>query len=282
MTERFLVLRALLIAALALSVFACSRQSPSGPTQVTQTPTFSGEGFVGDTAFRAVIGARVEVLDGENAGVFAITDDQGKFTITTPDKFSAGFSVRVTKDGYVPATKMVACAVGCLVITLQSVAAAVDVMGTYTLTLVAADTCSAQLPDALRTRTYTVTISPTPLGGVPPGPFGAVVSGGLFLPDHNSLVVGVAGTYVAVGVVDDDYADGLVEQVAPAAYLNIVGGAHFSVETSGLSTISAPFDGRFGYCVSGTAPVSSFHSCWTDHPSSECASANHRLILARR
>jgi hypothetical protein len=164
------------------------------------------------------------VLDGENAGVFAITDDQGKFTITTPDKFSAGFSVRVTKDGYVPATKMVACAVGCLVITLQSVAAAADVMGTYTLTLVAADTCSAQLPDALRTRTYTVTISPTPVGGVPLGPFGAVVSGGLFLPDHNSLVVGVAGTYVAVGVVDDDYADGLVEQVAPAAYLNIVGG----------------------------------------------------------
>jgi hypothetical protein len=57
MTGRFLIPRELLIAELAVTVFACSRQSPSGPTQVTQTPTFSVTGAVVDTAFRTVIGS---------------------------------------------------------------------------------------------------------------------------------------------------------------------------------------------------------------------------------
>jgi hypothetical protein len=210
-----------------------------------------------------------------------------------PGHFSAAFSVRVTKDGYVPATKMVACAAGCstaqspeaqVVITLQSLAASVDVTGTYTLTLVADTACAAQLPDALRTRTYTAAISPAPVHGFPPGSFAATLSCAVFLPGNNTLIVGVAGSYVTVDNVDEE---GLVELVTPATYLSIFFARPLtSVETPGTSTISAPFDGSFRYCVSGAtlAPAPSLYSCLTEHPiaTAECVSANHRLILARQ
>jgi hypothetical protein len=203
-----------------------------------------------------------------------------------PSKFTTGFNVRVTKDGYVPATKMVAAAHPdvSLSVTLQSLAAPADMTGNYTLTLAADTACASQLPEGLRTRTYAATISPGSFWGSLPGMFSGTVSGGSFLPDHNAFVTGVAGDDVGFSIVDDDNADGVVERVDPSSYLNLVGSAHATIGPTGVATISALFDGRFEYCVGSGSPTgdTSFYTCSTSHPVARCSSKNHHLILTRR
>ena len=63
-------------------------------------------GFVGDTTARPLVGAKVEVLDGPDAGSFAAANDSGWFTLI--GALADTTRLRVTKDGHVTATGTIA------------------------------------------------------------------------------------------------------------------------------------------------------------------------------
>jgi hypothetical protein len=60
-------------------------------------------GYVGDTAFRSLAGARIEVLDGPQAGMSATSDSNGQFSLT--GLFDSATAFRATLAGYVGATR---------------------------------------------------------------------------------------------------------------------------------------------------------------------------------
>ena len=67
--------------------------------------SFVVRGAVNDTAFRPVGQARLEVVDGPQAGAVTTSDESGGYAFTTT--FTESFTLRASKDGYVPATARV-------------------------------------------------------------------------------------------------------------------------------------------------------------------------------
>src|SRR6478752_9708762 len=93
---------------------ACGRSSaPSAPSPVSPTapqptpPPSSGitfmRGTVSDTAFRSLAGARVEVLDGPQAGMSTTTDSDGGFSFN--GSFDVATRFRASKEGHVTDTE---------------------------------------------------------------------------------------------------------------------------------------------------------------------------------
>lgn len=157
----------------------------------------------------------------------------------------------------------------------------VSIAGEYTLTLIANSVCD--LPTEMGTRTYAATISPH----VDPNRaantwFDVALSGAPFLDDYRSFAIGVAGGDVVFSF-DSGEGPELVEQVAPNAYLAVSGFATASVQTSRVSTISAPFEGLIEHCVLNM-PMGPLYSCAPGQTIAHagCPSKNHRLILTRR
>lgn len=87
-----------------VTLSACgSTPPPSAPTQ-----SFVVAGVIHEsvpTENVPVAGARVEVQGGLDAGAFAITDSSGRFRLEVK---AAGFTLLVTKDGYDPASSVIA------------------------------------------------------------------------------------------------------------------------------------------------------------------------------
>src|SRR6186997_2568047 len=75
----------------------------AGASQVQVQQPQNVAGYVGDTAFRSLAGARVEVLDGPQAGTSITTGDNGQFSYTLPS--AAAVTLRASKDGYIALTK---------------------------------------------------------------------------------------------------------------------------------------------------------------------------------
>ena len=147
--------------------------SPVAPRQGTETPStpgsVSGElisGTVSDSALRPLAGARVELLDGPQAGMAATSDAEGGFSIRGTVDDTTRF--RASKDGYVAGTEIIlpfcdSCSPKRWVhLYLKVLDAPVALAGDYTLTFVADSTC-ANLPAEIRTRRYAVTIGPAVL-----------------------------------------------------------------------------------------------------------------------
>src|SRR5262245_22667679 len=72
-----------------------------GPT--TPNNGFTLSGIVTDIAARPIADARVEVMDGPQAGVFVTTSATGQYAL--PPRFSAATTIRVSKEGYITATQ---------------------------------------------------------------------------------------------------------------------------------------------------------------------------------
>lgn len=91
---------------------------------------------------------------------------------------------------------------------------------------------------------------------------------------------------VTADYINFDLSDNFIlEEVSPDAYLTIGGVGGTSVNTSVVSTISAPFQGTFDYCETKAEPdEDNNYSCLPDQASAHarCSSKNHRLILTRR
>jgi hypothetical protein len=254
-------------------------------------------GFVLDTGFRVVGGARVEVIDGPQAGMSSTVDATGTFSLT--GTFDSTTRFRATKDGYVTATQTWSCSVDTCggqgaspwlgFYLASSLAAPVDIAGDYTLTFIADSACT-DLPDEVRTRTYEATIVPSSIPNIPADTaFKVTVAGASFLSGFADFGIGVVGDHVDLWL-DGGHDPPLVEQLAPNTYLAFSGNATVSVAAP-ISSISASLDGWIDYCVLKT-PMGSHYNCGTDNTGAvvtgqavtraHCDSTNHRLILTRR
>ena len=215
-----------------------------------------------DTANRYIAGAIVEVVDGPEAGKSATSDATGGFVLT--GRLDDTTLFRATKEGHFAATqhwRRNSFGPPWLGFALDVLAPPVNIAGVYTLTFIADSACAAALPAELRTRTYAATITP----GMSNTGYIIGVSGAVFGPQHNWFSVGVAGDYLGFWLGDEH----LVEVLAANTYFELSGAAAASVGTSGVSTISASFDGVFDYRAQGFTHA-------------RCESKNHQLILTRR
>src|SRR3954466_16380867 len=95
---------------LTLSLTACrgsdsAATAPSSKVAVTAAPqpnpaasTVAMRGTVSDSAFRYIPGARIEVLDGAQAGATTVSDTQGQFSFSGTIDDNTRF--RASSDGY--------------------------------------------------------------------------------------------------------------------------------------------------------------------------------------
>ena len=172
--------------------------------------------------YRPVGGARIEVLDGPQTALSAISDSKGEFSLT--GLFDDTTRFRATGDGHLPETEKWGpfCA-PChpnhwIFFTLGVDRAVREHRWRYTLTFVADSACSA-LPDELRVRTYAATVAPLPTASDPQGSslFKVSMKGVPFLENYSTFRIGVVGDYL--GFPDDDGAT-LVEPLGPDTYLS--------------------------------------------------------------
>jgi hypothetical protein len=274
---------------------------PMGPTTSTTTPTATTapptpppgggdfiRGIVFDTANRPLDGARVEVLDGPQAGTSTISGLEGGFYLA--GTFDDTTRFRATRDGYVAGTATLRPCGGCtparwLYFDLDLLVAPVNLAGEYTLTLTADSACRG-LPEQMRSRTYAATITNRSPADRPATAFDVSVSGASFRNDlawggRPSVAIYVAGDYLSFGFADFHGSPGLVEEVAPNTYLAFGGLGELAVG-SDLSEFSIPFDGMMDYCAMGSEMRGSY-KC-TPGPgivTYQCVS-NNRAIFRRR
>lgn len=280
--------------ALAVGLAGCDserRPGPSGPSSVPQTgpqPAPRGiqlAGTVSDAAWRPLAGARVEVVDGPQAGLATTTDAGGQYLLT--GAFDATTHFRATKENYVAATwPLPAICDRCnpqwwIHFYLEALTPPASIAGDYTLSFVADSAC-AGLPDEVRTRSYEATVTLVSRPGEPANSrFDVAVTGATLLDRYNSFTIGVVGTYVKTDIGDWGHgAPGLVEQIAPNTYLTIGGGVATSVVEP--STIAGSFVGAFERCEL-TSEWGSRYSCDGGAVShGRCSSQNHGFTLKRR
>src|SRR5512147_1941895 len=82
--------------------------APNAMSVVTSTPppaasVVAMKGTVSDGAFRPIQGARIEVLDGSQAGAITVSDSRGEFAFWGTIEDNTRF--RATSDGYSPAVE---------------------------------------------------------------------------------------------------------------------------------------------------------------------------------
>jgi hypothetical protein len=257
--------------------------TPTPPAGSTPAPNPNLVGYVIDTAYRAVGGATVTVVNGPLAGMSMTTNAEGRFTYS--QVVTSAVTFRASKEGYVTGEAATRTSVPggtpWVYIQLEAVALPVNIGGDYTLTLTADNTC-AGIPSELRTRTYAVTIEPQSAPLLRPGTTFTLLSlGSSFLDNYRGFPIGVAGDYVAFSIYNgEDF--GLVERIGPKTYLAFYGSAGVVVDGS-TSTISTSFDGGIEYCVS-SSEMATIYNCMPALPDSraQCVSKNHHLLLTRR
>jgi hypothetical protein len=248
---------------------------PSNPNSI------SVGGYIYDVAWRPLTGARIEVLDGPQAGASAISDSRGNFYLN--GEFNETTRFRASLPGHRDQTTILqprcpACQPNWwLSFTLETDAPHADLSGQYQLTFVAAEHCTG-LPSELRQRTYSASVSP----GSGAGRFVVSLQGGTFIFRYDRFDVGLAGdTFVAV-LGDFHGTPGIAERVSGDGYLGFEGQATAQVSATAVTEINAQFEGVISYCeVAG--PVPERFTCPANGPGErvQCTSDRHQMILQR-
>ena len=142
-------------------VLGCNKDSASltAPTLMPTVPpagTIFMKGTVSDTAYRHIPGARVEVLDGPQAGLTATADARGEFSMT--GLFDETTRFRASVDGHIASTRTLQpFCVRCnpnwwINFTLDVPDAPINVGDDYTLTFMANNRCTSCLTTCDRAR----------------------------------------------------------------------------------------------------------------------------------
>lgn len=223
-------LRALALVAVGLAGCSHSRSpaspspTPSGGEAPPPAPTQGGTpiaGVVYDTAYRYMAGARIEVLDGPQAGLSTQTDAGGHFTLTGVFDDTTRFVA--TKDGHLPSTGTLGpfCA-PChpnrwVSFNLEEPEPPADLSGDWQVTFETTSACTG-LPGELRTRTYDATIALSPPAAHPDARwlFVVTMNNVPFLSDYKEFHIGAAGDHL--GFLENE-GPALVEQLDPTTSL---------------------------------------------------------------
>ena len=220
---------------LAVLLLNACGSSPTVPARVepdlrSPSPTPSAEsalivsGLVTDTAGRRLSGVTLTVVDGARAGLTTVSGDEGQFDF--PERIPYPSTIRATLAGYVDQAKTytLRTSVNAFVtFVLESARRApLNLTGTYVVTFTAAASCN--LPDVVRTRTYTATI------GGSAWTYSIALGGSSFVDGANRLEALVFEDFVrirfAVGVSEDGSIDGgIQERVGANAILVVTGNA---------------------------------------------------------
>ena len=286
-------MRHFLIAGAILLLAGCGRDSDPGPITpgpiTTASPTiadasFTVRGFVTDTANRFVDQARIEAVDGPQAGAVTLSDARGQFSFGA-QRFTQGFTIRASKDGYLIAQQSLIpySSNNSEVFVSFRIAAPtppVDLAGdSYSVTITSNPACTA-LPAAATARTYSATLTRGLIDTV----FIGQLRGATFAPpatdfsSYDSFYADVFGRFVRFSFwTAAEEENGIVEQLAPDAFLAIYGTADATVDAGSIS-LDVPFTGTFAYCAAPRAAGRAF-ACSTTPAA--CSSTNHRLTLTR-
>jgi hypothetical protein len=287
------ICQAIVFVVLAQGLAGCSHSpapiTPLTPSAIPQpSPQLTGTqlaGTVYDSAFRPLAGARVEVVDGPQAGTSTVADASGHYTMV--GDFDDATRFRATKDGYLAGTgtRQPFCQ-PCrpnwwLYFYLAPVAPPVDIAGDYTLTLRADGAC-ANLPNEARTRTYAARITRATDPAHPSNTqFDVTVSGSSFLDGYRVFGIFVAGDYLSAEIGNAHGSPGLVEELGAKTYLTLGGSVAASV--TDVSTISASFNGFVERCELTTEWGSRYNCSAAETVAlAQCTSTKHQLILTRR
>lgn len=276
--------------ALAVGLAGCDDRSPSGPSPLPPsgpqpvTREIQVAGTVSDAAWRPLAGARIEVVEGRQAGLSTTTSARGEYRLT--GEFDETTRFRATKESHVAATRpLPAICDRCnpqwwLHFSLEAVTPPTNIAGDYTLTFVADGAC-AGLPDEVSTRTYAATVALTSRPDEPANSrFDVTVTGGTFVEGFNSFTIGVVGDYVRSDIGDWGHgAPGLVEQISTNTYLTIAGA--IATHVTDRSMIAGSFVGAIERCELTGGWGS--HGCDAGTIShGRCSSPNHGFSLRRR
>ena len=282
--------RSMLVVLLLLAGgLGCNSRSPTAPGTVTPTGPTAGAstngitiaGHVFDRAWRPLVSARIEVLDGPNAGMSTTTNASGEFRLT--GAFDETMRFRASTPGHRDETLgLPARCERCIpnfwiYFSLDRDTPAIELTGEYTLTFTADASC-AVLPEEFRTRAFDVRVGPS-LGGVA-AQFVVALQGGSFLPGYDKFDIGVAGDHFA-GVLGDFHGSpGIAEQVGVDTFLGFEGSAS-AVVSADAGTVAGAFDGVISVCRLAGAPGSRY-SCDGAITRAVCPSSRHRFVLPRR
>ena len=245
-------------------------------------------GFVTDTAFRPLAGARIEVVDGESAGVAAVADADGQFVLS--GRFNAATLFRAVKDGHVSRTQTWNCSVpNCfthnsaqpwLGFYLSVLEPTVNISGDYRLTFFADSACT-DLPEVARTRSYRATVVARPSDGrsTVPG-FDLKADGAEFVGTLDGFPIGAAGTRMSLWL-HARHDPAIVEDLGDNTYLAFSGTAAATVGHDGIIAISTAFDGWIEHVVL-SGPLGAWYFPQAPAISKvTCDSTHHQVTLTR-
>jgi len=229
---------------------ACTGAGTGTGAGTPQVVISSVSGLVEDTAGKALAGAKVEIVDGPQAGASVMTDTLGQFMFSA-GPFGDAVTLRATKEGYVTATQTLhlethcnPCASSFVTIFQLALASSenVSIAGNYTLTFTADSACT-NLPSDVRSRVYAATVVPITVAGVPANTQYALKVPGTsnWCCGEGVVGLGVAGNQVGI---TDDTGDQILDYIAPFRYLE------FSVSTDAPvpATSTMSFSGELEYC----------------------------------
>ncbi|HXT69015.1 MAG TPA: carboxypeptidase-like regulatory domain-containing protein [Vicinamibacterales bacterium] len=263
---------AVMLAAVVWSSVGCGpSRNPAAPSPapplLPQAPPngLPIRGVVQDRASRPLTGALVEVLDGPQSGRSTLTNAAGEYSFS--GLFLRTETFRASHEGYVPESRTYQSGIS---FYLTSLAPSVDISGDYTLMMVADPSCT-NLPEPMRSRTYTVKIDGY-----------GMVSGATFFGGYSEFGTYIAGDFVRLEF-DLDGSPWLIEQPGPTTYLGFRGAASAPVAVP-ITTIAAPFEGVFDYCALKSPMGTSSFNCNAGPGDVHvaCSSTHHQLSLTRR
>jgi len=231
-------------------------------------------------------GARIEVVDGPQAGLSTTADAKGEFRLQ--GAFDETTRFRATSEGHHAVTSPLpqSCA-ACnphfwIHFNLEAVTPHADLAGDYTLTFIA-DTGCADLPDEARTRTYAARVTAAPGSAEAANSrFDVTVNSPTILASYDSFTIGVSGDYIAADIGDWGHnGAGFVEQISANRYVTLGGGIRASVTDA--SSIAVPLYGAVDICERTTAWGFAYNcggsgGVWRAH----CLSQHHQLMMRRR
>ena len=242
---------------------------PAGPTPTpsptpspTPTPaTYRVKGHVSHYGHFPLRGARVEVTVGAARDV-TLTDADGRFMFNGLLGGDAEFTA--TKDGYEPSVQRVHVTSDVDVYFALEPFGYIDIRGTYDLEITAAADCRDNLPEAVRTRTYTAVVTEDR------GGFLVTVTGAEFLGNTFHGGIDEQGVWFRTYHSDEIGYNEFVERLTPSTALQI----EFSVRpTVSRTKLIGTMDGNLAITsteLGGRAP-----------PGAYCSSDRHRFLMSR-